>query len=146
MKRGIGIRGLLTQVSENAVDATWDGASSGSHLAEPLKANSIARFETPIPEIPTVVQPENSFFGRQEETRENRILRISERLRHKNRAINAKDYEELVLDKFDIVFKVQCFMAYNDIKDKVSAPDPHTPPRSCPDCGSAKRFGPAGKG
>lgn len=35
--------------------------------------------------------------------------RVSERLRHRNRAVTPWDYERLILEKFPLVYKVKCF-------------------------------------
>ena len=39
--------------------------------------------------------------------------RISERLRHKNRAITSWDYEQIILENFPEVFKVKCLNSTN---------------------------------
>jgi hypothetical protein len=56
----------------------------------------------------TVTQPFSSFGGKAGETSTQLYTRISERLRHKSRAISPWDYERIVLDKFPEVFRVKC--------------------------------------
>lgn len=56
----------------------------------------------------TVIQPFPSFGGKAGETSIQLYTRISERLRHKSRAISPWDYERIVLDKFPEIFRVKC--------------------------------------
>jgi hypothetical protein len=73
-----------------------------------LPERSIQDLQEPIEGIENVVQPFKTFNGRQYENHQAFYRRVSERLRHKNRAISAWDYERLVLEKFPEVFRVQC--------------------------------------
>ena len=111
LEKGARIRGKITGIYENAVEATWNGSGSGIHLEEALPPNSVTKLQEHDPSIAKVLQPGESFGGRQKETSDKMIKRVSERLRHKNRALNALDYEELVLEKFEMIYKVKCFMA-----------------------------------
>ncbi len=122
------IRGHLSGIFINAVDAVWDGESSDVHLATALKAGSISKPETPIVAIAGVAQPGDSFAGRIAESKENWLLRVSERIRHKNRAITAKDFEEIILNRFDVIFKAQCFMAHSGIADNRTVLSRDLPP------------------
>ncbi len=74
-----------------------------------LPAGSITRSGQPIPGIQGLRQPLPSVGGRAQETREQLRIRMAERLRHKNRAVSAADYEALILQYFPEVFKVKCF-------------------------------------
>ncbi|WP_081493391.1 baseplate J/gp47 family protein [Herbaspirillum sp. CF444] len=74
-----------------------------------LPAASITRSRKPLPGITGVLQPIASGGGRAAETRAQLHSRLSERLRHKNRAISAADYEALILQYFPEVYKVKCF-------------------------------------
>lgn len=56
-----------------------------------------------------VVQIGGAYGGVPTENPRRFRTRISERLRHKNRAITAWDFERLVLERFPDVFKVKCF-------------------------------------
>lgn len=128
VERGSAIRGHIHGIFGNAVRATWDGTSDGAHLASLLPPYTITKPVIPVPEVASILQPHRSFDGHPEEKEEDWTLRVSERLRHKNRAINARDFEELVLDRFDIIFKAQCFMAMSKIENHKSVADPHLPP------------------
>lgn len=74
-----------------------------------LPAASIERSKKPLPGITGIRQPVASSGGRAAETRAQLRTRVSERLRHKNRAISAADYETLILQYFPEVYKVKCF-------------------------------------
>ena len=74
-----------------------------------LPAASISRSKKSLPGITSIMQPVASGGGRAAETRAQLRTRVSERLRHKNRAISAADYEALILQYFPEVYKVKCF-------------------------------------
>jgi len=62
-----------------------------------------------IPGIGKVSQIGSLFSGRSQENELDFKTRVSEQLRHKNRASTPWDYERLVLDNFPSVAKVKCF-------------------------------------
>jgi hypothetical protein len=99
------IQGIYTQ----AVLATFQNQDNDlSHLNNGLKAKTIAKLITRVPQVKSVSQPYNSFDGKYKETDTEFYRRVSERLRHKHRAITQWDYEQLVLQEFPEVFKVKC--------------------------------------
>lgn len=71
-----------------------------------------------IPGIGNIRQIYKAFGGRDRESESARKVRISERLRHKNRALLPWDYEQLVLEQFPGVYKVKCF---NSVSSKGAA-------------------------
>jgi len=77
-------------------------------LATALPAQSISALVVPQSAVKSVAQDFPSFGGRTEETDAQFYVRVSERLRHKGRAINIYDYERLVLDAFPAIYKVKC--------------------------------------
>lgn len=79
-----------------------------AHLAGPLAASSIKSLKTSSASIKKVSQPYSSFGGRTAETDTSYYTRVSERLRHKNRAVTLFDYERQVLAEFPQVHKVKC--------------------------------------
>lgn len=79
-----------------------------SHLKNGLPSGTIKKMVTRIPQIKSVSQPYSSFGGSPEESDDNFYRRISERLRHKNRAITLWDYEHLILQEFPEIYKVKC--------------------------------------
>jgi hypothetical protein len=78
------------------------------HLQAGLPAGVIARLVQRNAKIKLVEQPSPSFDGRGAEAGSEYLRRCSERLRHRNRAINAWDIERLVLEAFPEVFKSKC--------------------------------------
>ena len=62
-----------------------------------------------VPGIGNVSQIGQLFGGRAQENEQDFKTRVSEQLRHKNRASTPWDYERLVLDNFSGVAKVKCF-------------------------------------
>lgn len=97
--------------------------SSNSSQSPPgkLPAGTIKDPRISIPGIDRVDQPLDSFGGRVPETPDRLKTRLSERLRHKNRALVPWDYERLILDQFPEMFLVKCFSNM--------VPDPENPRR-----------------
>lgn len=78
------------------------------HLEEGLPAETISKLDSRLATIKKVQQPYSSFGGKPEESDLNFYRRISERLRHKNRAQTVWDYEHLILQKFNYLHKIKC--------------------------------------
>ena len=78
------------------------------HLNDGLPAETISKMVTRISKVKGLAQPYSSFGGKPEESNDVYYRRISERLRHKNRAITVWDYEHLVLQNFPEIHKVKC--------------------------------------
>lgn len=98
-----------TNIHTQAVVAKFENNENEvSHLESGLPAETIKKLMTRVPQIRSVEQPYNSFGGTPEESDENFYRRISERLRHKNRAITLWDYEHLILQKYPEIYKVKC--------------------------------------
>ncbi|WP_299459121.1 baseplate J/gp47 family protein [uncultured Microscilla sp.] len=96
-------------IHAQAVEAVFDNNQNDpQHLKNPLPAHSIQRTYLPQNELKGVSQPYSSFGGQTIESLERLNTRISERLRHKNRAVNIWDYERLVLEAFSEVYKAKC--------------------------------------
>ena len=72
-----------------------------------LAAGRISKFVMGDSLVKTITQPFDSFNGRTRETDEHFYLRVSERLRHKQRAITIWDYEHIILEEFPAIFKVK---------------------------------------
>lgn len=73
-----------------------------------LPESTVTKMVTPDSAIKTVAQPYSTFGGRPVETSEKFYTRVSERLRHKNRAVTLWDYEQLILEAFPQIYKVKC--------------------------------------
>ena len=79
-----------------------------SHLATGLPAETIAKLVERIATLKGISQPHSSFGGVPKETDAKFYRRVSERLRHKQRAITICDYEHLILQYFPDIYKVNC--------------------------------------
>lgn len=98
----------LLGVYPNAFLASWDGTSGGgSHLRQPLPAQSIAAGRDKLPAVEKYSQPMPSFGGHPAEDVHDLPQRLSERLRHRDRALSVWDYERLVLQQFPGLFAVR---------------------------------------
>ncbi|MBS1630595.1 MAG: baseplate J/gp47 family protein [Bacteroidetes bacterium] len=73
-----------------------------------LPAGTITKLQTSVPAIKKIAQPYPSFGGRPTELESDYYVRISERLRHKDRAITIWDYERLILEHFPELHRVKC--------------------------------------
>ena len=73
-----------------------------------LPAGSIAKLVKPLSAIKQIVQPYESFGGKPAESTDTFRVRISERIRHKDRAIQIDDYEKLILQQFPGIQKAKC--------------------------------------
>ncbi len=99
------ILGIFGQAATAIFD---DRGNDLLHLEKGLPAGTISKLVSRIAAVKSVSQPYNSFGGRAAETDAQYYKRISERLRHKNRAINLWDYEHLVLQNFPEIYKIKC--------------------------------------
>lgn len=96
-------------VRPQAVLASYrNQGNDDAHLATPLPPEQISSLLIRRAAIAQVEQPYASFGGRTQEQDERFYVSVSERLRHKDRAITLYDYERLVLERFPEVYKVKC--------------------------------------
>ncbi|QIL74986.1 baseplate J/gp47 family protein [Hymenobacter sp. HDW8] len=99
----------LIRVAAQAVRATFtDRANDPALLAQVLPAGTITKLDQPVAAIKTLTQPFATFGGRGQEAPDAFYTRVSERLRHKDRALTLWDYEHLVLEAFPHIFKIKC--------------------------------------
>jgi hypothetical protein len=87
---------------------------AGADTGDPGRAVAAQSIRAPVKSINgigAVVQPSPSFGGRSAESQRALYTRISERLRHKDRAIQAWDYERLVLERFPDIAMVRVIPA-----------------------------------
>ena len=82
--------------------------NSLDHLANQLAGGTISQLVNRRAAIKSVKQPYASFGGRPAESDAHYYRRVSERLRHKDRAISIWDYEHLVLEYFPDLYKAKC--------------------------------------
>ncbi|HZN93093.1 MAG TPA: baseplate J/gp47 family protein, partial [Myxococcales bacterium] len=100
-----------------------DRGNASSHYEQPLPPGSIERLAQPDARIAVMSQPFSSSGGRPGEKPETFDTRVSERLRHKGRALSAWDYERLVLQRFKQIYKAKCLSVAGGGVDVVVIPD-----------------------
>ena len=99
----------LKLVAAQAMQAVFaDHGNAPEFSSAPLPPGTVSQLATPDAAVKGVTQPYPSFGGRGAERMPDFYRRISERLRHKNRAIDLWDYERLVLEAFPQIYKVKC--------------------------------------
>jgi len=99
---------ILAQATTARFD---DHGNAPDHHEQPLPVGSIDRLAVPNPRIASVEQPYTSFGGMPAERAEQFHTRVSERLRHKQRALSPWDYERLVLQRFGQIYRAKCLSA-----------------------------------
>ena len=109
MANFIGIHPQALQVIFENNDVRQVGSGNDPlHLETALPSETISKMKQRLPSIKKVIQPYDSFGGKTKEQSTPFYTRISERLRHKNRAVSIWDYEHLVLENFPEIYKVKC--------------------------------------
>jgi hypothetical protein len=103
----------LISIDTQAVEAVFrDTGNDPGHLLQPLASGRISKLAEPRAEVKKITQPFASFGGRPAEGSEPfhapYYVRVSERLRHKNRAVTVWDVERMVLEAFPGIYKVKC--------------------------------------
>ena len=99
----------LLDVRAQAVSAIFENKNNDlSHLQSALPPESISKIIDRPALIKSVEQPFNSFGGRPVENDSEFYIRISERLRHKQRSITVSDFELIILQEFPSIYKVKC--------------------------------------
>jgi hypothetical protein len=99
----------MISIRSQAALAIFDNRENDpAHLRHPLKPESITKFLEKPDGIKSVIQPFESFGGKMKEENRSFYTRVSERLRHKQRAWTIWDYERIILENFPFVYKVKC--------------------------------------
>ena len=99
---------LLSVDAQAAVVTFSDQRNAADFLNTVLPASSISKLKIPQSAVKKITQSYSSFGGRALENSDAFYVRVSERLRHKARAITFWDYEHLVLEAFPQIHKVKC--------------------------------------
>jgi hypothetical protein len=96
-------------IKAQAVSATSeDHGNAPDHLSQSLPAESIHGLVESVPQVKAIHQPYSSYGGKSPEQAGKFYTRVSERLRHKDRALTSWDYEHMVLEAFPGIYKVKC--------------------------------------
>jgi hypothetical protein len=99
----------LQEVAAQALEAKFkDKGNDPAFSANPLAPGTISKLDQPVGEVKKIDQPFPTFGGKGKELPKAFYTRVSERLRHKDRAIALWDYERLVLEAFPEIYKVKC--------------------------------------
>ncbi|MBO2011558.1 baseplate J/gp47 family protein [Hymenobacter negativus] len=99
----------LLLVAAQAVRVTFqDQGNDPAFAAQVTPAGTITKMAQPVAAVKKVEQPFDSFGGRGSEASDAFYTRVSERLRHKDRAVALWDYEHLVLEAFPQLYQVKC--------------------------------------
>ena len=96
----------LVAVEAQAVRATRVAGRGPGEDA--LPAGTVAKLKSRPPAVKGVRQPFLSFGGRDAEGRDAFVRRVSERLRHRARAVTPSDYERIALEAFPVLHRVRC--------------------------------------
>ncbi len=106
----------LLFVYSQVIEVAYSNSNQTQRSNLVLPANTITKSIIPVPSIKSIFQPLISAGGILPENQTAFYTRISETLRHKNRAIQSWDYERLLLQKFPQVSKAKCIDATNTRK------------------------------
>lgn len=99
----------IVAIRAQAISASFiDAGNDPKFLEKALPKETIAKLVKADAAVKQLEQPYASSEGRPPEKEKAFYTRVSERLRHKNRAITIWDYERLILEKFPKVYKVKC--------------------------------------
>lgn len=102
----------ILSVQAQALRATFQNNNNAdTHFDRPLPPGAITGLADSWPAVAQAIQPYTSFGGRPKEADADYYVRVSERLRHKNRALTLWDYERLTLQNFPEIYKVKCLPA-----------------------------------
>jgi len=99
---------IITVDAQAAVATFLDNNNADDFLNKALPAGIVSKLKIPDAAIKKILQPYSSSGGRPTEDEDHFYIRVSERLRHKARAITVGDYEQLVLEAFPEIYKVKC--------------------------------------
>lgn len=97
----------LVAITAQALTVT-DRAAGHRSAVPSLPPGTVTKLDTPVVQVKGVSQPYPSFGGRPVESDAAFAGRVSERLRHRDRAITLWDYEHLVLEAFPAIYQVRC--------------------------------------
>ena len=97
----------LLAVAAQALRATYAVPATGAQAGE-LPPGTISKLDPPDAAVKAVEQRFPTFGGYPVESAPAFATRVSERLRHKDRAIAQWDYEHLVLEAFPSIYQVRC--------------------------------------
>ncbi|MCJ8208329.1 hypothetical protein MUY27_01325 [Mucilaginibacter sp. RS28] len=110
----------LIAVTTNAVLVTRQGLAP-EHF-ELLKPGKIKSFNRQIAGIKQVIQPFYAFNGRAAESEADFYVRVSERLRHKNRPVTVRQIEQFILQAFPELLMAKCITRNETVIEQTEGP------------------------
>ena len=118
----------IKDIKTNAVSAFRVLDNDNSETKVSAAPGTIENVFPKTANIKTAEQSSPSRNGRETENDNHYFWRSSQLLRHKQRAINQWDFEQIVLEKFPGVYKVKCLnhAKYNETIEKIGARPAHT--------------------
>lgn len=111
----------LTAIYTQVARVVYSNAAATQRSSLILPAGTITKPVNTIAQLKAVSQPFSSTGGVVAESETAFYTRVSERLRHKQRAITPWDYERIILQNFPEVFQTKC-ITNSHLKDQGVAP------------------------
>ena len=106
----------VKEIRANALELEYYSDSKSSDpTGVSLPAGTIGKMAKNIVGIKSVEQPFDGEKGIANETEEKFRCRVSERLRHKGKAINKWDYERIVLERFPQIAEAKCMPSWGTL-------------------------------
>ena len=125
----------ITFMQTNGVLLTRSDSNFLTDANEPkITANTITKTKSSIPEIENVIQPFASFGGKAMETEAIKNIRVSNRLKTKDRIANATDYFRMIQEEFSTIYYSKSVYQDNQVKIYVV--------RKCEDANDYNAFAP----
>ncbi|MCX2743876.1 hypothetical protein OO013_08365 [Mangrovivirga sp. M17] len=99
----------IISINAQAVQVSFDNQNNDPLFpGKIVSEGEISKLKLSNSSVKKVSQPYDSFDGRAIETDEQFYVRVSERLRHKDRAVTIWDYEKLILQEFPEIYRAKC--------------------------------------
>ncbi|MBO4332510.1 MAG: baseplate J/gp47 family protein [Paludibacteraceae bacterium] len=106
----------VKKIRANALELEYySDSKSSAPTGVSLPAGTIGKMAKNIVGIKSVEQPFDGEKGVASETEEKFRCRVSERLRHKGKAINKWDYERIVLERFPQIAEAKCMPSWGTL-------------------------------
>jgi len=99
---------LILVAAQGLTAVFTDKGNDPNFSSKVLPSGTISKLSVPVSDIKKITQPFESFGGRGAEKSSDFYTRVSERLRHKDRAVALWDYERMVLEAFPAIYRVKC--------------------------------------
>lgn len=94
--------------AQGALAELVQSEQEGIEFKNLLPSGTISKLKLSDSAIKSISQPSDSTGGRMRESDPDYYQRVSERLRHKQRAISIWDYEHLILQEFPSIYQTKC--------------------------------------